>query len=344
MLLSDNPFLIPDENKLSGAAEVVVRPEVTWSIDPTTTLDFTAETGFRQYHRRYSNFVTGLADLQLRHRRNEYLTISGRAIYRRELLADSLADSSDFAIDARSISESFDVRSSLAWSPNALTTITGDGGWRKLRYPGSTLLETTNAYDAGVSATRRLSERTTAGVRAHATTSRTSGGDKSSIKSLNLTASHRLAQHWQGDIQIGVEWSKLADPVAGGRESRARLNGAAALCYEGGRQTACLRGALRSEVSGFGGLQREVSIGGTYRRQLSEHGVVDIEADYRRARLPGYGAAARVMRVSANYERRVGRNLYFTPGIAYLQRDRLAGEKADAFIIKVGLTIRGDQR
>ncbi len=344
MLVSNNAFLIPGEDRITGAAEVIVRPQVDWDLDPKTRLDFSAEAGFRQYHRLYGNFLTGLGDLNIRHRRNEYLTLSARALYSRDLVSNSLGDSTDFAVDSRSMRESLDLRGSVMWSPNARTTITGDGGWRKLRYPGSALLETTNAHDFGLSASRRMDERTSGGIRLHATSSRTVSGSESSVRALNLTAARQFGTRWQGDAQIGIEWSKLGGAVLGQRESRARFNGGASLCYEADRSSACLRGALRSEVSGLGGLQREVSVGATYRNRLSEYGQLIATADYRRARMPGYDATARVISMSANYEQRVGRNLYLTPGIAYLQRNRLAGEKADAVIFRIGLTIKGDRR
>ena len=47
------------------------------------------------------------------------------------------------------IRESIDARASVAWSPNATMTITGDGGWQNLRYPGSRILQTTDAFDIG---------------------------------------------------------------------------------------------------------------------------------------------------------------------------------------------------
>ena len=343
MQVSNNPFLIADENRVTGALEVVGRPRANWNIAPGTRLDFTGEVGIRQYHRLYGNFLTGLADLQLRHRHNEYLTIVGRAVYRRDLISDALTDSTDFATDAQGIRETIDARTSMIWNTNSRTTIEGDGGWRMLRYPGSTVLDRTNAYDLGVSAQRRLTERTTVGARFHMTTSH-SGDERSSTKLLNATADYRFSEYWRGGIQLGVEWSLLNTQLTAVRESRARFNGGASLCYETSRQSACMRSAVRSEVSGFGGLQREVSIGGAYRNRLTEYGVLNIEGDYRRARLPVYPVSARVFRLTATYEQRLARNLYFTPGVAYLQRSRLAGEGARAFVFQLGLTLRGASR
>lgn len=341
VLVSDNPFLTTEKERATGAVELVARPRAELNLDPRTNLDFTGEVGVRQYSRRYGNFVTGRSDLQVRHRRNEHLTVTGRAIYARDLISDSLTDSIDFAVDTRSIRESVDARTSVAWSPNAITTIVGDGGWRRLRYPGSTLLDTTKAFDFGIAASRRLDEKLTVGVQAHRTLSNVLGGEDTSVTSLNATAVRRFSAYWYGGTQLGIEWSKLYAPVSLARESRARFNGAAHLCYEPAQTTACIRTAIGSEVSGLGGLQREFSVGADIRHRISEFGTVSAEADYRRARLPGYDAAARVFASSIRYEHRVRRNVYLTPSLAYLQRNRRAGEKADAFIFQIGLSIRG---
>ena len=341
VLVSDNPFLTTEKKKATGAVELVARPRVEWQIDPRTDVDFTGEVGLRQYSRRYGNFVTGRSDLQIRHRRNEYLTVAGRASYRRDLVSDALTDSIDFAIDPRSIRESVEGRGSVAWSPNATTTITGEGGWQRLRYPDSDLLETTKAYDFGVGVNKRLSEKLTVGVQGNHTSSRIVNGDNTSVNSLNLTATRRFATFWYGGAQVGVEWTRLRDPVTLSRESRARFNGSANLCYEPDGTSVCLRSALQSEVSGLGGLQREFSVGTAIRHRISEFGTIRSEVDYRRARLPGDGTPARVFRSAVGYEHRIGRNLYLTPNLAYLQRNRRANEKADAFVFSIGLSLRG---
>jgi len=341
VLLSDNPFLTTEKKKATGAVELVARPRVEWQIDPRTDIDFMGEVGVRQYSRRYGNFVTGRSDLQIRHRRNEHLTVAAQASYRRDLVSDSLTDSIDFAIDPRSIRESIDTRGSVAWSPDATTTITGDGGWQRLRYPDSDLLETTRAYDFGVGINKRLSEKLTVGVQGRHTSSRIVNGEDTSVNALNVTATRRFATFWYGGAQVGVEWTKLRDPVTLQRESRARFNGSANLCYEPDGTSVCLRSALQSEVSGLGGLQREFSVGTAIRHRISELGTIRSEVDYRRARLPGFDASARVFRAAVGYEHRIGRNLYLTPDVAYLQRNRRAGEKADAFIFSIGLSLRG---
>lgn len=339
---SDNPFLIAGENRASGAVDVAARPYVDWHLDPRTKLEFTGELGFRQYHKHYGNYVTGLADLGLRHRRNEYLTVSGRARYSRDLISDMLTDSIDFAFDSRGVRESIDAGGTVAWNPSATITITGDLGWRKLRYPDSAILQATDAYDVGISASKRLNAKTSVGLQARATSSRPESSGDTSVKSVAFTAAHRFAENWHGDVQLGVEWSRLNDSFGSSHDDRARFNGGANLCYEPLRTSICLNGTIGSEVSGLGGLQRETSFGGTVRHQISEYGAITAEVESRKTNLPEFDAPARVLRVASNYEHRLNRTLYLTSGAAYLQR-QFAGAKIDAAIIQIGLSIRGER-
>ncbi len=340
VFMSDNPFLTTEPKLVTGALDVVLRPRIEWQVDPRTGIDFTGELGTRQYSRRYGNFISGRSDLAIRYRRNEYLTAGARAGYRRDLVSDSLTESIDFAVDPMSIRETAEARASLAWSPNAITTITGEGGWQRLGYPDSDVLETINTHDVGIGINRRMSETLTLGLRAHYTSSQIANGEDTSVKSLNAVATRRFATHWNATAQVGVEWTDLLDFTTQTRQSRARFNGSASVCYEPDRTSICLGSALRSEVSGLGGLQREFSINTAIRHRISELGSLSAEVDFRRARLPGYPEPAHVFRGAVSYEHRIGPNLYLTPNAAYLQRHRNPHDKADAFIVAIDISLR----
>lgn len=341
VFVSDNPFLLPGENRGSGAIEMAARPYVDWYLDPRTKLEFNGELGFRQYTRLYSNFVIGFADLELRHRRNEYLTVSAEATYSRELISESLTDSIDSAFDSRGISEIVDARTTVTWTPSATLTITGDGGWRNLHYPHSALLQTTDAYDAGVTASKRLSARTSVGVQARVTSSHPADDRNTSVRSVNLIAAHRFSETLRGNALVGAEWSKVNYSIDQG--DRARFNGAITLCYEPQHTTLCINGAIGSVVSGLGGLQRETSFGGTLRNRISERGTFTAEIETRKTDVPGDEAQARVLRAEARYEHRLNRTLYLTTGASYLQRE-VGRAEADAVIFQIGLSIRGERR
>ena len=76
---SDNPFLIPGDNRGSGAIDVAALPYVDWQLDPRTNFEFNGELAFRQYFKHYGNYFTGSADGQLTHRHNEFLTVGAQA-------------------------------------------------------------------------------------------------------------------------------------------------------------------------------------------------------------------------------------------------------------------------
>ena len=342
VFVSDNPFLLPGEDTGAAAADVAARPYLDWDLDPHTRLEFTGEVGFRQFHRRYGNFVTGFADLQLQHRRNEYLTVGAQVTYDRSLVSDPLSDSLDFAFDSRGVHESAEVRPTVAWNPNARVSITGDMGWRKMRYPGSILLRPIDAYDVGVSASRRMNAATSLGAQARLTSSQSGDGGDTSVTSFNIVATHRLSEHWYGDVQAGVEWTGLNDPIAPDDDNRAQFNGGFSLCHEPRRTVVCVTGAIRSEVSGFGGLQREKTLGATLSSRVSERGTITGEFDGRKANLPGFTHPASILRASGGYEHRLDRNIYLTSNATYMQR-KLLGQRVDAVILQVGLSIRGSR-
>jgi hypothetical protein len=342
--VSDNPFLIAGKKRGSAAAEILVRPSVDWRLTPRSSLEFTGEAGFRQYHRRYGNFVTGVADLRLQHRHNEYLSVSSRGGFGRYLVTDTLTEIPDFTRDTRGTREIVHAGAATTWTPNRRFTVIGDIGWNKQRYPDSSALETSKALDFSLSASRRMSESTTLGIQGRITSNSRIGGEDSSVKSLNLTASRRFSEYWRGDVQLGAEWAKTDASLVQTGETRTNFNGSANLCHESPRTTVCVRSALRSEVNDLGELQREVSAGSSIRHRTSESGSILAEANYRRARMPRFADPARYIRASANYERRFAHNLYLTPGIAYLERSRLPGEKVSTFIFQIGLSIRGERR
>lgn len=338
---SDNPFLLPGDNWGSGAIDVAARPYLDWDLDPATRLELTGQAAFRQYFRLYGNFVTGFADAQLRHRHNEFLTVTAEANYSRDLMTDVLTDTIDTAFDTRGIRESVDARAAVAWSTNATTTITADGGWQHLSYPNSRILESTDAWDIGVGVRKQVSARTGLGAETRYTSSQPADGEESSVAEFNLTADHRFSEKWRGDIRAGAEWSNTGS-LFGDDSNRVRFNGGINLCYEPEFTTACLNSSLGSEVSGLGGLQREFAMGANLRTRVSEHGTVTAGAEMRRTDITGTSASARVLRGDAGYEHRLSRTLYLTTGASYLER-RVAGRTLNSFIVQLGISIRGER-
>ncbi|MGF7149078.1 hypothetical protein FHS96_002720 [Sphingomonas zeicaulis] len=346
VLYSDNPFLSTEKNTDTAAAEIVARPEVEVQLGPGTTIEVGGRAGFRQYSRRYGNFVTGRGDATFRHRDSEYLTLMTNIGYSRELAADVLTDSIDAAVDTRQIREAYGARTSVEYNPNARWQFVTDGGWQKTRYPGSTLLQATNAYDVGLTASRRVSELMTVGLRGEFTSSRIANGGKTEAKSIGVTVARRLNANWRADATAGIEWASLGGLPGipnNNQNDRSRFSGSVNLCYDPRRMTLCLTGAIRSEVSGLGGLQRETAVGATLAVPTSTRGRVTASADYRRAQLPGFGDTD-VLRGSAAYEHRVTETLSVRAGADYLQRTRADGDRVGAVVLQIGVTYRGRDR
>lgn len=346
VLYSDNPFLSAEKDTGAAAAEIVARPEIEVPLGPGTTFEVGGQAGFRQYSRRYGNFVTGRADATFRHRDSEYLTLMTNAAYSRELAADLLTDSIDSAIDTRRMRQAYGLRTSVEWNPNARWQLLADGGWQKTSYPGSTLLQATNAYDVGVTASRQLTELMSVGVRGEFTSSRIANGGETQAKSIGVTVSRRLNAYWRADATAGIEWASLGGLPGipnNNQNDRSRFSGSVNFCYDPRRMTLCLTGAIRSEVSGLGGLQRETAIGTTLAVPTSTRGRVTASADYRRAQLPGFGDTD-VLRGSAAYEHRVTETMWVRAGADYLQRTRAGGDRVDAVVLQIGVTYRGRDR
>lgn len=339
---SDNPFLLPGNGHGSGGIDVAARPYLDWDLDHATRLEFTGQVAFRQYFQHYGNFFTGFADALVRHRHNEFLTVTGQANYSRDLMTDVLTDSIDTAFDTRGIRESVDTHVAVAWSPNSTTTVTTDGGWQHLYYPDSRLLGTTNAFDMGVGVRKQVSVRTGVGIQTRFTSSQPVEGEDSSAMGLGVTADHRFSEKWRGNVRLGVEWSHsnaFFDPED---DDSWRFAGGFELCYEQQFTTACLNSSVGNAVSGLGGLQREFAVGGNIRTRISEHGTVTGEASMRTTNIEGTSASPRVMRADVGYEHRLNRTLYLTTGAAYQER-RFGRANLGAFVVQVGISIRGER-
>jgi len=344
VFLSDNPFLLPGKDRAAAAAEIAVRPGITWPVGPKTTVDLSSSVALRQYHRRYGTFVTGQAEATVRHRENEYLSLTSIANFARDLSTDVLTESVDAAIDTRSIRISYGTRSTVDWTPNATTTITGDIGAQRMRYLNSVLLSATTSYDLGVALSKRISSLTSVGARAQLTVSKAVANGDSSARSFQLTASRRLAEAWRAEAQLGVEWTRVGDPLGNGGHRRARFMGSAALCYEPRRFLICLNASMRSEVSGFSGLQRATYLGASMSGQLTERGSVTATAEYRKARVRELGGSNDVVRIAAAYDHRLNQRFSIKAGVDYLQRTRLDSDKTHALIFQIGVTFKGPRR
>lgn len=338
---ASNPFLLPGDVDITFGGEIVARPEVKVPLGPGTTLDANGALALRQYHRRYGNFVTGQTTAALRHRRNEFLTLESTANFARTLPTEALADTAEAALDSISIRESWGVRQAARWTPNALTTITGDAGWERTKVLGSPLLAPTSVFDAGFAARRRTGPATTIGAQARLLSSRAGETDRTSTITFQLTATRQLGPRWRAEAAVGLERSTLLDTDGMQRNTAPRFSGNATLCHEPEHIVACVTAALRSVASGLGGFQRETAVGATLSARTSEHGRITASADYRRSRLLPLAVSAEVLRLSGGYTHRLRGDLSMRAGVDYLRRTSIAGPAVGAVIAQIGITYRG---
>lgn len=338
LILSDNPFLISGDRRAAAAVEVAAHPEILWSLAPATSLEASATIAHRQYLRRYGGFFNGRAQLRASHRDSEYLSFDTRVAYTRELPADGLTDNAGFTIDAVTRRESYSARASLNWNPDARTSVAASGGWERLGYPDSDLLATTRALSGEIRISRRMSEATSVGLQADATGTSSSAGPSLQAKAFRATLEQRLAAHLTANGHLGLEWS---DTGTAGNSERARLVGNGSLCYRPALTEACLSASLQSEISGFGGLQRQLFFGASVRHQLSARSSLVALAGYRSADASLGTGEITALRVSGSYERRLTPVLSIIGATGYLRRQSLSGERNEALVVQVGVTFRG---
>lgn len=321
------------------AVEMAARPEIQWSLAPATSLEASAAIVHRQYLTRYGGFFNGRAQLRMRHRDSEYLSLDARLAYAREFPTDALTDSADFAIDSISLRETFSARASLDWSPDALTSVTTSVGWESLDYPDSKLLVPTRALNGDVDFSRRLSETTSLGLHADVTRTQATASGTVSARSMRATIEHELGPGVSVNGQVGAEW---ADALAGGEGPR--IAGSTSLCYRPPSTDACLSASIQSEISGFGGLQRQLYVGGTFRRQISERSSLGLVTDYRTTSMSRGAGRATALRLSGTFERRLTGVLSLIGAVGYFCRRSLTGERNEALVLEVGISIRGNRR
>jgi hypothetical protein len=337
LLASDNPFLLAGEDNGALAAELRLNPEIKWTLPPATTLELSGSGAYRRYSRRYGDFVTGRALASVNHRENESVSYGAVASFSRDLPVDALTESIDFTADSRTIRERWMARANVRWTPDSLTTFTAGGSWEELRYPDSTILSSTTAYQVDLGASRRVNPTTAIGVAARATQTELAGTGGLSASGVFATVAHRFGPHLEGNGQLGVEWTDfdLAD------SKRARVSGSGNLCYRPQLTELCVNASLQSEVSGLGGLQRELHAGFNARKQLGERGEVSGLAEYRRAQVETLGLQSEAIRLNMTYRHRLGERLSVVGGVDYLARKFLSAARNDAVMVRIGVTIEG---
>jgi hypothetical protein len=345
-IVSDDPFLLNDGATSAAALQIAVRPRLSQTLGPSTSADLSGQVAYRQYTRRYGDFLTGQVRAEARHRDSEYLSVDTALFYARALPADALTETIDFSVEPQSIRQSYGALTHVDVNTDARTSFNLSVGWDRLRYPGSQLLLPTDALTTSLNARRRISANNWVGILGSYTRSQMVDSAALTAKSLRGTLVFRPRPALDANVQFGVEWADLgAWPGLGTPpgNGRARPSGSANVCYRPTRWEACLDTSLRSEVSAIGGLQREYFIGARGRYQIGEHSAVLANAEYRKVALGGIVPEASALRASVGYDRRLTRNIWWTSTGSYIDRRFISGHRADALVVQFGVSFRKER-
>ncbi len=345
VLVSDNPFLLDGGDRAAAAAEVTLRPSMRWSLPPGGEAVVSGVVFARQYSRAYGNFLAGRLDGEARNRENEYLSWSAALSASRDQAIDILTTTIDAVVDPRSFRTSLGSRVSVVWNPNARTSITPTIGAVRSTFTGNAPLADTRSIDVGVALARRMDERTSLGGRAAAIFSQSGSLGSLSVQTLTATIDHRLESEWRLTADVGLERSGVGTIVVGGvatsPDNRVRLNGEVQFCRDRTRDTFCLSGALRSEVSGLGGLQRQLLLRGTARTQASARDTIQGSVEYRKSTMwDAVAGDVDAVRAQVALDRRLRRSLFLRPSLEYLARQLLTGRRIGAGYAQLSLLYR----
>ena len=336
---SSNAFLLADDDKVTIGGEVIVSSKGEFGIDARTSVEADADLAFRQYSRRFGDFLTGRAAAILHHRRDEFLSLQTDFFYDRFLPTEALGDSIDAAIDPIALREDYGARQSITWNPSARTAVTGLLSWTQTQPVSISPLSETSVAEFALGAERKVSPFLSLGAGGGYLISESEDGYDSTVKTFRLTADYRLASYWRAAVELGVEEQDLSFGAGEPETGPVQFSGSGLLCVEPQRATMCFSAVVRSVASGIGVL-RATSFGAQMDYRLSEYGAVSFTADYRKAPGADQHLAAEVLAINSRYEHRLSRAFYLLIRLDYLQRSSLPAGKIDAVAGRIGVSFR----
>lgn len=342
-LASENPLLLAGGDTDAGLVEVTARPGVELTMPEGTSFDLSAVVTGRRYTRRYGGYVIGRADAVAGHRASEFVTYRANAGYSRDLAVDLLTTSIDGGIDPLSVRSGLFGGAGVTWRPNEYTSIIPAFSFEQFRYDRSSLIGDTRSLNGSVSLGRRTGPLTTIGVRAGGSLNRIERAGDIDTAFLYATIDRRLGGSWRLSGEIGAERvgarveTLLGAPIA--QPARTRLSGRAELCRDTTGSVICASGALNTEVSGIGGLQRRAVFAATMDQRLGERTTASLNAEYQRTMMQG-GILPDLdaIRAVGVVERRVRRDLTLGATLQYLRRRLIDGTRIGAAFAGVQIT------
>ncbi|WP_395334444.1 hypothetical protein WBP06_23405 [Novosphingobium sp. BL-8H] len=346
-LAARNPFLETDDDAFTAAIALAAKGHTDWQLAPGTNLDADGAVAFRQYSRKYGNFLTGRAALALDHRHNEYLSFLSEASYERVLPTEAQGSSIDSAVDPLSLQDNYQLAQTVTWHGDALSTVSGRLGWTRLDPHGSTLLQSTSALALTLNAKRQIDPLTTLGAVTVMTWSRTgpgsgsgpSSGDDPHAWTAQLTAERRMGHGWRAQIALGATRTSQLNNLGQRQGSGVQFAGNTLLCHEPGHVSACITASVQPVISSYGGIRRETAVGASLNWRLTERGTLTANADYRRSPQSAPAADIDTMRLAARYDYRLNGQVVLFAGPEYYRRTGVGGQTVHSAQFQIGITI-----
>jgi hypothetical protein len=307
---SDNPLLLAGADRGAVIMDGGIRPAVEISDMTGLTIGLSGLLAGRHYSRGYDDVVHGNAQLSADWRKNEWLTLSGLALFSREPMVDRVATDIDASVNSIGVRESRLGRLSLIWNPDSHTRIRPELSVETGHYPGISTLSDTRATLLAISATRQTSPRTTLGTRWSYSRNSVEIGSDSKVYSAYASLDQRLSQAWRLRAELGLEHVLTAGFHSGPADARTQAAGRTGICRESSRLNLCANASVASEVSGLGGLQRRVDIGATGQWRLTRRLNLTLDGHYQRAtqtrtNLPRLDAAQARLRLDSRINSRL---------------------------------------
>ncbi|NWK95841.1 hypothetical protein DM806_09155 [Sphingobium lactosutens] len=335
---ASNPLLVRGSDRGSAIVDAAIKPSMTFTDATGLEVELSSILAMRQYSHRFEDLTHGNVQLTADWRKNEWISVLARTRIDREPMVDRLATDIDASIGSAGVREGRIGSLSVIWHPDARTRIQPELTVENGRYPTVTNLRDTDSTLLTLHATRRTSPYTTLGARIGQSWNKVDAAPNSHVLSTYVTLDQRLSTTWLVRTEMGLEHIRTSTFQLTPSASRTQAAGRIELCHEAQRLTACASGALASEVSGLGGLQRRFDMAGSVRWRLTPRLNLGFEGRYQRAsqqrsRLPNLDSAQARLRL----DRRVNRRLTASAVAEYRRREPPDGRALSSTVVGIQL-------
>jgi hypothetical protein len=273
-----NPFLIAGTDLASPYARVSVNPQVK-KADGQGQITLGGHYDRTEYFKRYGGTDEYGGELAAQRRVTPKLAVYGSLSYDSEVIGlgdDDVTGQPADAIDVNLIglrrrAETYRASGGLEYQVSSKDSITANGGYTVTRYGGGPAGSDTDSYGGSLGWKHAISSRTKIGVRGSVyRIDYDTPGLSTLIMQPTVTFSTQFSAAWKLDLSLGMSFSDLSVPFAGGDSKQTGFAANAQLCHTGAKDYFCLFGDRSVNASGIGDTVERTQIGVNYRRSLSE--------------------------------------------------------------------------